>query len=284
MTKTEKHLNQRSKFSEIVISIGSIHQYVFMDVWRKKSGKKIYARIKPSERFSSLSLLLWSSWVCWRPGWRLKTYLLLIFCSCFTELSGKYSRGFSLLCWVSTLGNLAIISRDRFLALSKPWWYRNHVTRSRVVKQAILVWISAGLLAISIFASFDLAATPAVFAYYLISLIVIVYSYIGIFIANKRQRRAVHQHGAEILAVVARERKLANTVGLILIVLCLTFLPALWAPLIFWLSNLSSAEYHPFRFFIEVFLTLNGFLNPLLNFGRNKSVRRAVFDLIKRCN
>lgn len=32
MTKTEKHLNQRSKFSEIVISIGSIHQYVFMDV------------------------------------------------------------------------------------------------------------------------------------------------------------------------------------------------------------------------------------------------------------
>ena len=179
---------------------------------------------------------------------------------------------------------MAIISRDRFLALSKPWWYRNHVTRSRVVKQAILVWISAVLLAISIFASFDLAATPAVFAYYLISLIVIVYSYFGIFIANKRQRRAVHQHGAEILAVVARERKLANTVGLILIVLCFTFLPALWAPLIFWLSNLSSAEYHPFRFFIEVFLTLNGFLNPLLNFGRNKSVRRAVFDLIKRCN
>ena len=178
MTKTEKHLNQRSTFSEIVISIGSIHQYVFMDVWRKKSGKKIYARIKPSERFSSFSLLLCSSWVCWRPGWRVKTYLILIFCSCFTELSGKYSRGFSLLCWVSTLGNLAIISRDRFLALSKPWWYRNHVTRSRVVKQAILVWISAGLLAISIFASFDLAATPAVFAYYLISLIVIVYSYI----------------------------------------------------------------------------------------------------------
>lgn len=188
------------------------------------------------------------------------------------------------MCWVSTLGNLAIISRDRFLALSKPWWYRNHVTRSRVVKQAILVWISAVLLAICIFASFDLAATPAVFAYYLISLIVIVYSYIGIFIANKRQRRAVHQHGAEILAVVARERKLANTVGLILIVLCFTFLPALWAPLIFWLSNLSSAEYHPFRFFIEVFLTLNGFLNPLLNFGRNKSVRRAVFDLINNGN
>ena len=152
----------------------------------------------------------------------IKTYLILIFCSCFTELSGKYSRGFSLLCWVSTLGNLAIISRDRFLAFSKPWWYRNHVTRSRVVKQAILVWIS-------IFASFDLAATPAVFAYYLISLIVLVSSYIGIFIANKRQRRAVHQHGSEILAVVARERKLANTVGLILIVLCFTFLPALWA-------------------------------------------------------
>lgn len=142
--------------------------------WKRKSGKKLYARVKPSE---TIPLLVIASFG--HPGsvgdlvGDLKHTVKIDIFFCFTELSGKYSRGFSLLCWVSALGNLAIISRDSFLALSKPWWYRNHVTRSRVVKQAILVWISALLLAISIFASFNLAATPAVFAYYLISLIVI---------------------------------------------------------------------------------------------------------------
>ena len=35
---------------------------------------------------------------------------------------------------LATLGTLAVISRDRDLALTKPWWYRNHVTKSRAIK------------------------------------------------------------------------------------------------------------------------------------------------------
>ena len=30
---------------------------------------------------------------------------------------------------LATLGTLAVISRDRYLAVTKPWWYRNHVTK-----------------------------------------------------------------------------------------------------------------------------------------------------------
>ena len=42
---------------------------------------------------------------------------------------GDFGRGVSIACWLSTIGNLAIISRDRYLAVSKPWWYRSHVSR-----------------------------------------------------------------------------------------------------------------------------------------------------------
>ena len=44
---------------------------------------------------------------------------------------------FSILCYLATLSNLAMISRDRYLAMSRPLWYRNHVRRSstRVVDQ-----------------------------------------------------------------------------------------------------------------------------------------------------
>ena len=32
------------------------------------------------------------------------------------------------LCTLATLGNLAVISRDRYLAVRRPVWYRNHMT------------------------------------------------------------------------------------------------------------------------------------------------------------
>ena len=47
------------------------------------------------------------------------------------------------LCFFSTLGNLAVISCDRLLAVNNPWWYRSHATRSHAVKQITLVWIIA---------------------------------------------------------------------------------------------------------------------------------------------
>ena len=45
------------------------------------------------------------------------------------------------LCSLSTLGTLAVISRDRYLAVTKPWWYRNHVTKSRAIKMSCMPWI-----------------------------------------------------------------------------------------------------------------------------------------------
>ena len=38
------------------------------------------------------------------------------------------------LCNLATLGTLAVISRDRYLVVTKPWWYRNHVTISRAIE------------------------------------------------------------------------------------------------------------------------------------------------------
>ena len=77
-----------------------------------------------------------------------------------------------------------------------------------------------------------------------------------------------------------REQKLANTVGLILIVLCVTFIPALITPLIFAALGYRGAEFQPFRPFVALLLTLNGLLNPALNYGRNENIRRAVRRII----
>ena len=42
----------------------------------------------------------------------------------------------------ATLGNIAIISIDRYLAVRKLWWYRAHMTISRALKMTGLPWVA----------------------------------------------------------------------------------------------------------------------------------------------
>ena len=223
--------------------------------------------------------------VMWAMFTTLKNIVTFTFEDFCPEEVGATQKGFSVLCMVSTLGNLAIISRDRFLAVSKPWWYRNHVTKSRVVSQTSVIWVLSLILAGLVVARdyfpplFFLSRVLGPLLYALFILITIC-SYIGIFIANRRHRKTMNQHGGQTLAVLQREKKLANTIGLILILLCFTFLPALIAPLVLLASGFPS-DLIPFRPLFNVFITLNGLLNPLLNYGRNGDIRRGVRGLIR---
>ena len=85
-----------------------------------------------------------------------------------------------------------------------------------------------------------------------------------------------------MLAIIKREKKLASTVGLILIVLLLTFLPAICLPSILLISGFaeSDANLAAWRPFLGFIISLNGLLNPLVNYGRNKDIRKAVRALI----
>ena len=208
---------------------------------------------------------------------------------CRSEVIVQSGKGFAGLCFISTIGNLAIISKDRHLAVAKPLWYRSHVTRSRVVKQAIAIWLFSVMMSGMIQASvyFTVVSRPAqiiVSLFYAFCFIVMIYYYIGIFIASRQHRRTMREkHQSQMLATLRREKRLANTVGLILVVLCLTTLPAITTPLV--LANLglaSGSRFILFRPLYSVFMTLSGLLNPLLNFGRNEDVCRAVRGLIRR--
>ena len=85
--------------------------------------------------------------------------------------------------------------------------------------------------------------------------------------------------------VLRREKKIANTAGLILFVLCLTVLPGMTVPFLLYNFGFRPEDTTPLRPFYYIFATLNGLLNPILNYGRNKDVRRAVRSLIRcqRC-
>ena len=69
------------------------------------------------------------------------------------EEMGDLERGFVILCNLSTVGNLALISKDRYLAVSKPWLYRTHLKRSRVLKQSSAIWFYSFFMSGMLFAS-----------------------------------------------------------------------------------------------------------------------------------
>ena len=195
------------------------------------------------------------------------------------------------LCFFSTLGSLAMISYDRLLAVSNPLRHRSQATRSRTIKQIAIVWVIALIFAVILSGHNHFPSVASKFSY-LGSAVSICYAltiiggYIGVLIANCRHRASMHLYGGPMRMVLKRQKKIANTVGLILLVSCLTLLPAMIIPIVFYHLNSSiPSDATPLKPLRSIFITLNGLLNPLLNYGRDKDVRRTVRSLIRcqRC-
>ena len=197
-----------------------------------------------------------------------------------------------LLCFFSTLGSLAMISCDRLLAMSSPWWYRSHATKSLAMKQIVLVWVIAVILS-SMGSAQRHNNSPLLWSIFLYLgtmfsvcfALSIIGCYTGVLILNCNHKLSMDKYGGPMRTVLKREKKIANTVGLILLVLCVTLLPAVMAPTVLFHFGFVPADLIPLRPFYYIFATLNGLLNSLVNYGRNENVRRAVRSLIRfqRC-
>ena len=217
-----------------------------------------------------------------------KYFVLKNVCPKETPIEEVFAR---LLCFFSTFGSLALISCDRLLAVSNPLWYRSQATRSRAIKQIEMVWVIGVILAVIGSGQNHFPSVSSIFPYlgstvsicYVLTIIV---CYIGVLIANCRHRASMHLYGGPMRIVLKRQKKIANTVALILLVSCLTLLPAMIIPIVFYhLNGTTPSDATPLKPLKIIFITLNGLLNPLLNYGRDKDVRRTVRSLIKcqRC-
>ena len=187
----------------------------------------------------------------------------------------------AIFCSTTILGTLAVISRDRYLAVKQPLWYRNHVTKSRAIKMISIPWPISIATAFVIYLSRKFGGVYGVVGQIigalivLISFITIIVSYLAIYIKKPLANNLI-----QIRAIVERERKTTRTVGLILVMLLLLFLPALLFPMTLYAIGIRNS--YPFKPFYRLLFTLNSFVNPLVNFGRNRDMRRALRAVFER--
>jgi len=202
---------------------------------------------------------------------------------CLKETIEKTS--FSIWCYLATLSNLAMISRDRYLAMSRPTWYRNHVRRSstRVVKATLLTWLSSLCTALIVYILNKTATSYTIifiiiFLFYVVCIVMILLNYIGFFMANRRHSRNLRIRAGNMRAAVEKEKRLTQVISMILLCFLLSFLPALISPVVMVALGLPLNPFRPLNYLL---LTFNGLLNPLLNYGRNREIRKAMLKMLR---
>lgn len=201
---------------------------------------------------------------------------------CSKQPIENYGKYIGILCSLTTFTNMAMISRDRYLALSRPTWYRSHMTRPRVFKGILSCWLAGTVFILMIFA-LDKAGFNqgpffvGVFLFYVTCTFLIVFNYIRFLIKNRRSRQIV---GTNMRSVAQRERKITRVVSFIVLCFLFTVLPAMLSPVILTAMRM---PLHRFGTFNNLLMTTNGLLNPLLNYGRNNDLRKVMLEM-KKCN
>ena len=238
------------------------------------------ARIKTQQHpslilFCSLSVtdLIWATLCFYRD---VKKYFHVHLC----PPTGDEETFLAILCIFSTLANLAVISEDRYSAVSRVMWYLSHMTSSRARKKTFISWLASVTLAVvGFFLPVTKIKTIIGGIFFIGCSFIIIFCHVGIFVANRAHRKSMPQKGARQAAVaLSREKKVAKTVAIIFVLFVFTLLPALAVPVV--LNALAyTGSKGPFRLFITMFLTFNGLVNPMINFRRNETIRRSMCGL-----
>jgi len=191
---------------------------------------------------------------------------------------------FAILCYLATLSNLAMISRDRYLAMSRPMWYRD-VSRSsrRAVKATLLPWVASLLITLIVYifkqtTLSDIMMLGIIFVFNVGCIGMILLNYIGFFVASKQHSRNLRTGAGNMRAAAGKEKKLTQIISMILLCFFVSFLPALVSPVFIGALGLPLSPIKPF---FNSLLTLNGLLNPLLNCGRNREIRKAMLVMLR---
>lgn len=191
------------------------------------------------------------------------------------------------LCLFSTLGNLAVMSTDRYLAVAKPMWYKTAVTKQHAFCASGGVWLtSTAMVVLRQVHLFPINALEFFEACYLVvSSSAIIVVQLSTLVALRKHNNAVAQamEGSARVNAVTRnnitERQLAVTTRHVVSFLALIILPV---GLLVGVSQILRWNFHIFvePLFFPIATLCSG-INSVLYYRGNSQIKDGIIKLVK---
>lgn len=200
-----------------------------------------------------------------------------------------FSQSVYFLCCTASLLSLAALTVDRYLAITKPLWYRTNASYKRVGIAASMVWIVSGCFT-SLFFFVGFVTYAFVFANITMfcTIFIFIFSYVRIFQYAKKQIAQIDsltdgqsEHNKARQRAIEMENKLTKTYLIMLGIFLTCYIPSC---IMIYLMNLCHAcscyLIHWLRDFHFVFITINSLINPFLYAFRLPNFKSAVMRML----
>ncbi|XP_068704717.1 adrenocorticotropic hormone receptor-like isoform X2 [Montipora foliosa] len=177
------------------------------------------------------------------------------------------------MCCTASLLSLVILTIDRYLAITSPFWYHVNMTNARVLQGSVVIWVlsiaCSGLLFVIGFVTYAFVfANLTLFC----TIFILLFSYVRVFLAAKKKVKELvelHQDDNERNKAQERhllwEKKLTKTHLVMLLAFLACYGPAC---IMIYLMNLchgcSCEVIHWLRDLHFVLITLNSLVNPFV--------------------
>lgn len=198
---------------------------------------------------------------------------------CVLDLINVYSM--YCISWCA-LYHLTAIAWERYVAIRKSIEYLTIVTRSRIIKLMVTVWLTAMFTTIpplimevaGVDISFvDIWVTAASLCGAL-SVIALAYFYVQVYLGVRKSRlKKISQ--VTVLVQAKQEKKVAKTTGLLTLVLLFSFVPGIVVSSSVALRTSTSIRVS------EFLMQVSSLINPLLYCYRDRRFRRAALELLR---
>ena len=197
-----------------------------------------------------------------------------------------------LLC--ASLGHLVLISIERYIAIKKPLRYQDIVTKQRMTVGVILAWTVALFVTINEIILASIYSKTNIYSVYmnvsvgmmiifcLMCFATIAYTYFYIFSETRRQKRLQTEHlTAEEAGRIRKDHKAANTLGIILGALAVTYLPSVMTVLAATTESIVEPQVlNIMSSWAATFAGLGSLLNPIIYCWRMKKLRQAFLEIL----